>query len=70
MAEDHIEWVTWNPTPAPNPWARISEIANKVGVRPWQPGDPPSITATGADGLRYDVWAVVAAVLDRLDRQS
>lgn len=54
--------------PWPNPWDRISEIAAKVGVGPCKPGHRPSITATGADGLEYDVWEVIAAALDKIDR--
>lgn len=50
-----------------NPWARISEIATRVGVQPRNDGDPPSIVAKGADGNEYDVWSVVAAVLDKID---
>lgn len=51
---------------APNPWARISEIAGKVGVQPMTPG-AATICATGADGKQYDIWEVIAAVLDKLD---
>lgn len=54
----------------PNPWARISEIAAKVGVPPIQHGHPATITALGADGNSYDVWEVIARVLDRLDSAS
>ena len=50
-----------------NPWARISEIAAHVGVSPHKAGDPPSIVAIGADGNGYDVWKVVAAVLDKIE---
>ncbi len=56
--------------PPENPWARISEIAARVGVPPHQKGDPATITAEGADGNYYDLWAVIAAVLDRLDAAS
>lgn len=54
----------------PNPWARISEIAAKVGVQPIQHGHPATITAMGADGNPYDLWEVIARVLDRLDRAN
>ena len=30
------------------------------------PDHPPTIVATGADGNRYDIWEVVAAVLDAM----
>lgn len=50
-----------------NPWARISEIAARVGVPPRKDGDTPSLVARGADGKEYDVWSVVAAVLDRIE---
>lgn len=53
--------------PPPNPWARISEIAAKVGVEPIQFGHPATITAMGADGKAYDVWEVISRVLDRIN---
>lgn len=49
-----------------NPWERISEIAARLGVKPTD-GGRASIIATGADGLNYDVWEVVAAFLDKMD---
>ena len=55
-------------TPPPNPWARISEIAARVGVAP-DSGDA-SIYATGADGKAYDIMAVVIAVLDHIENKS
>lgn len=55
------------PAEWPNPWARISDIARRLNVAPLQPGDVPSITARGGDGLDYDVFKVVEAVLDRID---
>lgn len=42
-----------------NPWARISEIAARVGVKPGTPAGTASILATGADGQSYDIMAVV-----------
>jgi len=52
-----------------NPWGRISEVAARLGVKPRSDG-PPTITATGADGNQYDVWEVVIAFLDRLERTT
>jgi hypothetical protein len=54
-----------------NPWARISEIAARVGVGPHAGGGgPATILVMGADGKNYDVFAVVAAVLDKIDAAS
>jgi hypothetical protein len=53
--------------PPPNPWARISEVAAKLGVAPRESGKP-TIIATGADGKPYDVWEVVVAFLDRMEK--
>jgi hypothetical protein len=53
---------------AENPWARISEIAARVGVKPHVQG--ATITATGSDGNAYDVFEVVAAVLDRIEAST
>lgn len=53
-------------SPLPNPWARISEIAARVGVKP-RDEDPVTISAKGADDKNYDVWEVIAKVLDRMD---
>lgn len=54
----------------PNPWARISSIAAKVGVLPLGTGHPATIVATGADGKPYDVWEVIGAVLDRIEQSA
>lgn len=43
----------------PNPWARISEIAARVGVAPRESG-PPTVSMKGADGKDYDLWEVIA----------
>lgn len=50
-----------------NPWKRISEVAARVGVGPYE-GKECTITALGADGKDYDLWEVIIAVLDRLNR--
>lgn len=50
----------------PNAWARISEIAAKVGVGPLKEGHAPTICATGADGKIYDVWEVASRFLDKI----
>ena len=53
----------------PNPWERISEVAARLGVAPCEPGRTvATITAKGADGKSYDVWEVVIAFLDRMDK--
>jgi hypothetical protein len=49
----------------PNPWGRISEIAAKLGVKPYT-GGMATITAVGTDGNSYDVWEVASKALDRL----
>ncbi len=50
-----------------NPWARISEIAARVGVQPHVKKGVATIMAEGADGQMYDVFEVVSAVLDKID---
>jgi hypothetical protein len=59
--------VSFSITQLPNPWARISEIAAKVGVKPHRSGDQARITVLGADGHAYDLWEVIAAVLDKIE---
>lgn len=53
-----------------NAWARISDIAARVGIKPGQVGGATSIFATGADGQSYDVMAVVVGVLDYIDGKT
>jgi len=52
----------------PNPWARISEVAAKLNVKP-RMDSRATIVVTGADGEQYDIWEVVVAFLDRLDAE-
>jgi hypothetical protein len=54
-------------TPAMNPWARISEVAARLGVKP-RAGGPPTIVAVGADGENYDIWEVVIAFIDQMQK--
>jgi len=54
----------------PNPWARISEVAARLGVRPVEFGKAATITAKGADGKGYDIFEVVIAFLDRMEKAS
>jgi hypothetical protein len=67
MSEGLMTENTMTVTAWPNPYARISEVAARVGVAPHKMGDPATVTMLGADGNAYDVWAVVVAVLDKLD---
>jgi hypothetical protein len=53
-----------------NPWARISDIAARLNVPPHEQGSPATVTALGADGKQYDVFDVVIAFLDRMDKQA
>jgi hypothetical protein len=57
-------------SPQLSPWARISEVAAKLGVKPKQTESPPSIVAVGADGQTYDVWEVVIAFLDKMEEKA
>ena len=54
-----------------NPWARISEIAARLGVEPITDGRPGvTIVACGADQQRYDMFEIIVAFLDRVDAVS
>jgi len=53
--------------PPQNPWARISDVAVRLGVKPVEYGKAGTIVAKGADGNSYDLWEVVIAFLDRMD---
>ena len=66
MSDSKITWSVWE---TPNAWSRISEIAARIGVKPLEGGYSPTIIATGADGKQYDIWAVVAGVLDHMDKK-
>lgn len=50
-----------------NPYARISEIASKLGVLPYRQSDAPTILMPGADEQMYDVFEITSRFLDRLD---
>jgi len=48
-----------------NRYARISEVAKRLGVEPFKGSG--GVLMTGADGQNYDVFEVVIALLDRID---
>lgn len=52
-----------------NPYERISDVAARVGVKPYERvAGKAVITAKGADGNDYDVFEVVIAALDKIDK--
>lgn len=56
--------------PPVNVLAPISDIAARLGVPPHEKGGPATLVVEGRDGRHYDIWAVVGAFLDRLDRAA
>jgi hypothetical protein len=54
--------------PPQNPWARISELAARLGVEPVEHKKIGTITAVGEDGNSYDLWEVVIAFLNRMEK--
>ena len=53
--------------PPQNPYARISEVAAKLGVPPHKSDGPATVLMPGGDGQMYDLFEVVIRFLDRLD---
>ena len=53
----------------PNPYGRISDVAAKLGVAPYISGKP-TVVITGDDGHQYDVWEVLIAFLDRMEKSA
>lgn len=51
-------------------WARISEVATRLGVGPIKPDSAPTIIVCGADGQSYDVWEVAIAFLDAMEKKT
>ena len=52
----------------PDPFARVPEMAARLGVEPVAPGAPtPSMALMMKDGSQYDFFALIAAFLDRMD---
>jgi len=51
----------------PSPWERIREIAAKVGVQPIDGHCAGTISVMLRDGTTYDVWEIIARVLDRIN---
>lgn len=62
----------WNMSVGGNPYERISDIAKRLDVKPapkWETGRD-RLTMRGLDGQDYDVFDVVAALIDRMDRHK
>lgn len=55
--------------PPPNPWERISVIAEKLGVKPIEKHNPTGISVNTKAG-RYDLWEVIETFLDRMDKNA
>lgn len=51
---------------APDPYARVVEVAARLGVDPLAKDESAPLTFVGG-GQRYDFFALVAAFLDRMD---
>lgn len=52
------------------PWTKFPALAERLGVRPMTPEQHSELTLSLPDGRRYDIIAVVDALLDRLDSMS
>ena len=61
--------MTFEFTKPSNPYGGISDVATKLGVEPCR-NKTVTITMKGHDGQDYDVWEVLVALLDRMDRAA
>jgi len=48
--------------------ARLPALAKRLGVEPRRPGDPPSVLLCTREGVQYDLFDLVGALLDRMER--
>ncbi|HYJ44058.1 MAG TPA: hypothetical protein VEW06_06340 [Xanthobacteraceae bacterium] len=56
------------PDPPPDPFVRLPEIAGRLGVEPLPAEAPhPGFQIALQDGRRYDLFELLAALLDRMD---
>ena len=47
--------------------AEVQRLADRLGVAPVAPHEGSAMSLSGPDGTRYDLVALLHAVLDRLD---
>lgn len=54
-----------------NPYAPLVAIAKRLGVQPTEFAKPDTITIMPFDGGEaYDLWEIVNAIIDRIDRAN
>jgi len=49
--------------------AKLPALAARLGVRPRQPDDPPSVIVQTKEG-DYDLFDLINALLDRMERKT
>lgn len=54
----------------PDPYGGISDVAAKLGVLPHSSSHKPATIVTGHDGKPYDIFEVISALIDLLQRAS
>jgi hypothetical protein len=52
----------------PDPLAKLPALAQRLGVQPLSDGHHVGLMLRAGDGQRYDLFALVNALLDRLEQ--
>jgi hypothetical protein len=59
---------TFNLADLPDPLAKLPALAERLGVAPLEPkAGSATVSLCTKDGLRYDLFDLINAALDRLD---
>src|SRR5262249_35853209 len=68
MSENEIRLTLVEVIIPPDPLAKLPALAERLGVKPRRPEDPPSVLLQVRGGEQFDLFDIVRAALGRLDR--
>lgn len=72
-----VNWYGYTPVPnlntqrvLPDAFAKLPALAERLGVKPMEKDHPPTWAARNKDGISYDIFDLINAVLDHVDKKS
>lgn len=54
----------------PDPYAKLPALAERLGIQPVQAGASASVVISVKDGRAYDLFDIINALLDHVDKRN
>jgi hypothetical protein len=74
LEKDEMNFMTDGPInfqhERPDAFAKLPALAERLGVKPMKKDHPPTWSARTKEGISYDIFDLINAVLDRVDKNN